>query len=273
MAFPGLSPEGGVAALRRFPRLAGPGRFRIGGWSELAIFVALLVSVPVAVVFGFVFVPAGEVWRHLADTVLADYVINSLWLIFGVGLGTFIIGTGTAWLVTMCRFPGRALLEWGLLLPLAVPSYAIAYSYAGLFDYAGPAQSGLRDWFGWSRGDYWFPNIRSVGGAAAVLAFVLYPYVYMLARAAFLEQSVCVIEIGRTLGRGPWRSFTSIALPLARPAIATGLALALMETLSDCSISAWRRSPPAFSAPGSALATRPPRRNWRQSCWLSCSCC
>ena len=233
MAFPGLNPEGGVAALRRLSRFAGGGRFRIGGWSELAIFVALLVSVPVAVVFAFVFVPAGEVWRHLADTVLADYVVNSLWLIFGVGIGTFVIGTGTAWLVTMCRFPGRALLEWGLLLPLAVPSYAIAYSYAGLFDFAGPVQSGLRDWFGWSRGDYWFPNIRSVGGAATVLAFVLYPYVYMLARAAFLEQSVCVIEIGRTLGRGPWRSFTSIALPLARPAIATGLALALMETLSD----------------------------------------
>lgn len=230
---PGLRAGGGVAAWRTVAWFAGPRRGALGGWSALAIFVALLVSVPIFVVFGYVFVPAGEVWRHLTDTVLGTYVVNTLWLVFGVGLGVFVIGVGTAWLVTMCRFPGRALLEWGLLLPLAVPAYAIAYSYAGLFDYAGPVQSGLRDWFGWSRADYWFPNIRSVGGAAVVLAFVLYPYVYMLARAAFLEQSVCVIEIGRTLGRSPWRSFTSIALPLARPAIATGIALALMETLSD----------------------------------------
>ena len=230
---PELNPAGGAAALRPMAWLTGRRRHEFGGWSALALLVALLVSVPILTVFAHVFVPAGEVWRHLADTVLADYVINTLWLGFGVGLGVFVIGTGTAWLVTMCRFPGRALLEWGLLLPLAVPAYAIAYSYAGLFEFSGPVQSALRGWFGWSRGDYWFPNIRSVGGAAVVLAFVLYPYVYMLARAAFLEQSVCVIEIGRTLGRGPWRSFTSIALPLARPAIATGVALALMETLSD----------------------------------------
>jgi iron(III) transport system permease protein len=228
-----LNPAGGAAALRPMAWLIGRRRHNVGGWSALALFVALLVSVPILVVFAHVFVPAGEVWRHLADTVLGAYVVNTLWLVFGVGLGVFVIGTGTAWLVTMCRFPGRALLEWGLLLPLAVPAYAIAYSYAGLFEFSGPVQSALRGWFGWSRGDYWFPNIRSVGGAAVVLAFVLYPYVYMLARAAFLEQSVCVIEIGRTLGRGPWRSFTSIALPLARPAIATGVALALMETLSD----------------------------------------
>ncbi len=223
----------GASPLRRFAWISRSRGQNMRGWSALAVFVALLVSVPIVVVFSYVFVPAGEVWRHLADTVLATYVINTLWLVFGVGLGAFVLGVGTAWLVTMCRFPGRALLEWGLLLPLAVPAYAIAYSYAGMLDYSGPVQSGLRGWFGWSRADYWFPNIRSVGGAAGVLAFVLYPYVYMLARAAFLEQSVCVIEIGRTLGRGPWRSFTSIALPLARPAIVTGIALALMETLSD----------------------------------------
>lgn len=223
----------GSSQPRGFSWLLRPRGQNMRGWSALAIFVAFLVTVPIFVVFGHVFVPASEVWRHLASTVLASYIVNTLWLVFGVGIGVFVLGVGTAWLVTMCRFPGRAVLEWGLLLPLAVPAYAIAYSYAGLFDYAGPVQTGLRDWFGWSRGDYWFPNIRSVGGAAVVLAFVLYPYVYMLARAAFLEQSVCVIEIGRTLGRGPWRSFTSIALPLARPAIATGVALALMETLSD----------------------------------------
>jgi len=193
----------------------------------------MLVAIPVLVVFGHVFVPVGEVWGHLVETVLFRYLANTAWLVLAVGVGTFVVGTGTAWLVTMCRFPGRGVLEWALLLPLAVPAYAIAYTYAGLFDFAGPVQSALRGWFGWSRGDYWFPPVRTVGGAGLVLTVVLYPYVYLLARAAFLEQSVCVLEIGRTLGRGPWRIFTDIALPLARPAIATGVALALMETLSD----------------------------------------
>ena len=229
----GVLPTRAIAWLSQRRGREGSGWQNMGGWSALAIGLALLVSVPIFVVFAYVFVPAGDVWRHLADTVLGAYVVNTLWLLFGVGMGVFVIGVGTAWLVTMCRFPGRALLEWGLLLPLAVPAYAIAYTYGGLLEYSGPVQSALRGWFGWSRGDYWFPEIRSVGGAAAVLAFVLYPYVYMLARAAFLEQSVCVIEIGRTLGRSPWRGFTSIALPLARPAIVTGISLALMETLSD----------------------------------------
>lgn len=202
-------------------------------WSGATAFIALLVAVPVLVVLGHVFVPAGDVWRHLVSTVLPRYVANTAWLVFGVGLGTFVLGVGTAWLVTMCRFPGRAVFEWLLLVPLAVPTYVIAYTYAGLLDFAGPVQSGLRQWFGWSRGDYWFPEFRSVGGAAAMLTFVLYPYVYMLARAAFLEQSVCVLEIARTLGRSPWRTFVGIALPLARPGIVTGLALALMETLSE----------------------------------------
>ena len=133
----------------------------------------------------------------------------------------------------MCRFPGRAVFEWTLLLPLAVPTYAIAFTYGGLFEFAGPVQTALRDEFGWGRGDYWFPEVRSLGGAVLVMSVVLYPYVYLLARAAFLEQSVCVIEVSRTLGRGPWRSFMEVALPLARPAIAGGVALALMEALSD----------------------------------------
>ncbi|SVD35450.1 uncharacterized protein METZ01_LOCUS388304, partial [marine metagenome] len=147
----------------------GSGWRNMGGWSALAIGLALLVSVPIFVVFAYVFVPAGDVWRHLVDTVLGAYVVNTLWLVFGVGMGVFVIGVCTAWLVTMCRFPGRALLEWGLLLPLAVPAYAIAYTYGGLLEYSGPVQSALRGWFGWSRGDYWFPEIRSVGGAAAIL--------------------------------------------------------------------------------------------------------
>jgi iron(III) transport system permease protein len=133
----------------------------------------------------------------------------------------------------MCRFPGRALFEWALLLPMAMPAYIIAYTYTGLLDFAGPVQSALREWTGWGYGDYWFPEIRSLEGAALMLSLVLYPYVYLLARAAFLSQSLCVLDVSRTLGNGPWRTFFSVALPLARPAIVAGLSLALMETLAD----------------------------------------
>lgn len=212
-----------------------PGRrWRLNGWSAFAVTVALVVAVPVLVVVAHIFlVPTGDVWHHLAETLLPAYVGNSLKLMLGVGTGTIVIGVGTAWLVTMCRFPGRRLFEWALLLPLAVPAYVIAYTYTGLLEYAGPVQESLRGLMGWQRGDYWFPEIRSLGGAIAMLTLVLYPYVYLLSRAAFLEQSVCVLEVSRTLGRSPLNSFFSIALPLARPAIATGVALALMETLND----------------------------------------
>jgi iron(III) transport system permease protein len=195
--------------------------------------VAGLVAFPVLVVLANVLAPAGEVWRHLVDTVLWRYIGNTIWLALGVGVGTLVIGGGMAWLCSMCRFPGRPIFEWALLLPLAVPTYAIAFTYAGMFEFAGPVQSALRDWFGWDRHDYWFPEIRSLGGAITVMTLVLYPYVYLLARAAFLNQSVCALEIGRTLGRGPWRSFAGIALPLARPALVGGMSLALMEALSD----------------------------------------
>ncbi len=208
-------------------------RFGADGWSAFALTAAVLVSVPVLVVLAHVFVPAGDVWRHLAETVLGRYVINSLWLMVGVGVGTLVIGVGTAWLVTMCRFPGRGVFEWALLLPMAVPAYVIAYTYTGLLEFSGPVQTGLREVSGWSRGEYWFPEIRSLGGAVAMMSLVLYPYVYLLSRAAFLQQSVTALEVGRTLGSGPWRCFATVALPLARPAIATGVALALMETLND----------------------------------------
>lgn len=203
------------------------------GWTVFALAVAALVSVPILVVFSSVLTPAGEVWSHLVDTVLWRYIGNTLWIAFGVGASVLVTGVVTAWLVTTCRFPGRRVFEWALLLPLAVPSYAIAFTYGGLFEFAGPVQTFLREAFGWSRQDYWFPEVRSVGGAVLVLGLVLYPYVYMLARAAFIEQSVCVLEASRTLGRGPWRGFLFVALPLARPAIATGVALAIMEALSD----------------------------------------
>ena len=202
-------------------------------WRAGVILVALLLALPVLTVFGFVFQPAGEVWRHLADTVLQDYVINSLLLLFGVGAGTLFGGVASAWLCSMCQFPGRRVFEWALLLPMAMPAYIIAYTYTGMLDFAGPVQTGLRELFGWSYGDYWFPQIRSLGGAIVMLSLVLYPYVYLLARAAFLEQSICVLEVGRTLGAGAWTGFFRIALPLARPAVIAGLSLALMEALAD----------------------------------------
>lgn len=202
-------------------------------WRSGVLLVALVLALPVGTVFSFVFYPAGEVWRHLAETVLRDYIVNSLLLMLGVAVGTLLIGVSTAWLVTLCRFPGRKILEWALLLPLAFPAYIIAYTYTGMFDVAGPVQTGLREAFGWSYGEYWFPEIRSLGGAIAMLSLVLYPYVYLLARAAFLEQPVHAIDASRILGSGSWGSFFRVSLPSARPAIIAGLSLALMETLAD----------------------------------------
>ena len=203
-------------------------------WPLAAMLLAALVAVPVVVVLSAGLTPDLAVWSHLIDTVLGRYLVNTLWLALGVGAGTLTLGVGTAWLVTMSRFPGRRSFEWALLLPMAVPAYVIAYTYSGLFDYSGPVQETLRLLIGaTSRRDYWFPQIRSLGGAIVVMTLVLYPYVYLLARAAFLEQSMCVLEIGRTLGNGPWSCFRRIALPLARPAIVTGVSLALMEVLAD----------------------------------------
>jgi iron(III) transport system permease protein len=208
-----------------------------GGWlnweTTAAIVIAAFVAVPVIVIAAHLFVPTGEVWTHLASTVLSRYVVNTIWLIVGVGIGTAVIGVGTAWLVTACRFPGRRIFEWGLLLPFAVPAYILAYTYTGLLDAPGPVQTALREALGLRVGEYWFPAVRSLPGAVAMMCLTLYPYVYLLARAAFLEQSVCVLEASRTLGRGPWRCFAGVAVPLARPAIVAGLTLVLIETLND----------------------------------------
>lgn len=203
------------------------------GWTIGVLLVALAVALPILTVAAFVLVPSGEVWAHLAATVLGDYVVNSLLLIAGVGAGTLVLGVSTAWFTSMCDFPGRRFFTWALLLPLAMPAYIIAYTYTGLLEVAGPVQSLLRETFGWEYGDYWFPSVRSLGGAVTMLTLVLYPYVYLLTRAAFLEQSLCVLDVSRTLGCGPWRSFLTVAVPLARPAIVAGLSLALMETLAD----------------------------------------
>ncbi len=203
------------------------------GWITGQVLLALLLALPVISIAASLFWPRPDTWQHLADTVLADYVVNSLVLTVGVGVGVLLLALVPAWLTTMCRFPGSRQLEWALLLPLAMPAYIIAYTYTGLLDVAGPVQSALRDWSGLSYGDYWFPSIRSLGGAIVMLSLVLYPYVYLLARAAFIEQSICVLEVARTLGLGPVRRFLKVALPLARPAIVAGLSLALMETLAD----------------------------------------
>ncbi|MCI0431113.1 MAG: iron ABC transporter permease [Rhodospirillales bacterium] len=206
---------------------------RIDLWTLGPFALAALIALPVLAVLGQLLLPSGGVWEHLAETVLARYVGNSLLLGTGVGLGTAVLGVTAAWLVTFYRFPGRRLWEWALLLPLTMPAYVIAYTYTGLLDYAGPVQTAIREIFGWTREDYWLPPVRSLPGAAAMMTLVLYPYVYMLARASFLSQSVCAIEASRTLGLGPWRTFLSVTLPLARPGIIAGVSLALMETLND----------------------------------------
>ncbi|NER81863.1 MAG: iron ABC transporter permease [Leptolyngbya sp. SIO1D8] len=209
------------------------------GWAIAVLAIALLMASPLIAVivgaFGHVGdAAAGDILGHLAATVLPSYVFNSFGLMIGVGLGVLLLGVSTAWLVTMCEFAGRQIYEWALLLPLAAPAYLLAYTYTDFLEYFGPVQTTLRNWFGWqSVADYWFPNVRSLGGAIVLFSLVLYPYVYMLARVAFLEQSLCTLEASRTLGCGPWRSFFTVALPLARPAIAAGTALALMETLND----------------------------------------
>ena len=202
-------------------------------WQGAVFFITALLSLPLVVIGGSFFFPSQAVWEHLASTVLADYIVNSGVLMLGVGAGVLVLGVGPAWVTTMRRFPGQRLFEWALLLPLAMPAYIIAYTYTGMLDFSGPIQSQLRTWFGWRYGDYWFPEVRSRGGAIVMLSLVLYPYVYLLARAAFLEQSICVLEVSRTLGCTARQSFYRVALPLARPAIVAGLSLALMETLAD----------------------------------------
>lgn len=202
-------------------------------WQLGILAITLLFAIPVFTIFSFVFQDSGDVWNHLAETVLSDYIINSLLLMLGVSFGTLSIGITTAWLTSLCEFPGRKLFQWALLLPLAMPAYIIAYTYTGMLDFSGPLQTILRDTFNWGARDYWFPEIRSIGGAMMMLSLVLYPYVYLLTRAAFLEQSSVTLEASRSLGMGPWKSFFAIALPMARPAIVTGLSLALMETLAD----------------------------------------
>lgn len=199
-----------------------------------AVVVAALVALPVVSVGLNLFAGGtGEIWTHLVGTVLPEYVANSLWLCLGVGTGVALVGVATAWLTAMHEFPGRRFFEWALVLPLAVPAYVMGYVYTDLLQFVGPVQSFLRETFAWEYGDYWFPDVRSLPGAMLMFVCVLYPYVYLLARSAFLDRASGMLEAARTLGMGPWRAFFAVSLPLARPAIAAGVALALMETLAD----------------------------------------
>lgn len=200
-------------------------------WPLMCLCVLLLV--PVFAIVSSLWQPQWEVWQHLQSTVLSDYVFNSLGLVLGVGALSLLFGVGSAWLIACCQLPGKAYLQWMLLLPMAIPAYIMAYVYTGMLDFSGPVQSQLRSWMGWSYGDYYFPEVRSLGGAILMLGLALYPYIYMLARTAFAAQSLSSWESARSLGLQPRQVFWRVSLPMARPAIISGLALVLMETLAD----------------------------------------
>ncbi|MGJ8618002.1 MAG: ABC transporter permease [Sulfitobacter sp.] len=205
----------------------------VRGLSAAAIFVACTCALPMLAVLIAALSGGTETVQHLINTVLGRYVATTLMLVAMVSVGTFCIGVGAAWLVTMTRFPGAKVLEIALVLPLAFPAYVLAYAYTHVLDHPGVVQSTLRDVTGWGPRDYWFPEIRSLGGAAAMLILVLYPYVYLLARAAFLQQSGTTFLAARALGSSAWAAFIKVSLPLARPAIAGGVLLAVMETIAD----------------------------------------
>jgi iron(III) transport system permease protein len=205
---------------------------RMLGGSSCVLAALALLPVAAVVTTGVATAPF-PTWSHLAATVLPGFVTNTLWLVLLVGCGVAFGGTLCAWLVTNRRFPGARWFEWALLLPLAMPAYVMAYAYTDLLEYAGPVQSALRSAFGWTRRDTWFPDVRSIGGAAAMFVAVLYPYVYLFARTAFIERPMSLVDAARTMGVNARGVFWRVDLPLARPAIAGGIALALMETLAD----------------------------------------
>ncbi|MFN9030425.1 MAG: ABC transporter permease [Betaproteobacteria bacterium] len=207
----------------------------------LALAAAALVALPILGVLGSVVYAPGslETLQHLAATVIPRAALETFLLVVMVMLGVTVLGTTSAWLVAAHEFPGRRIFEWALLLPLAMPGYIVAYAYTDFLQFSGPVQSALRASFGWTRADYWFPEIRSLPGAAFVFTVVLYPYVYLLARTAFLSRTASMIDAARSLGLSPWRTWLSVNLPLARPAVAAGALLALMEALADYGAAAY----------------------------------
>jgi len=203
-------------------------------WSLAGYAVATLLVLPLVALILQALQPDESVFGHLMATVLPTYIINSLLLIFWVSLGALLLALPCAWLMARCEFVGRRYLQWALLLPLAMPGYIVAYVYTDLLDYAGPVQRSLRSIFGWnSPQDYFFPDIRTLGGAACMLSLVLFPYIYLLARTAFMEQSLSLAHASRIMGCSPWQSFWRLSLPMARPALAVGVALVAMETAAD----------------------------------------
>ncbi|MCS6094615.1 ABC transporter permease [Shewanella baltica] len=203
-------------------------------WSLAGYAVATILVLPLVALILQALQPDEAVFGHLMATVLPIYIINSLLLIFWVSLGALLLALPCAWLMARCEFVGRRYLQWALLLPLAMPGYIVAYVYTDLLDYAGPVQRSLRSIFGWSSPqDYFFPDIRTLGGAACMLSLVLFPYIYLLARTAFMEQSLSLAHASRIMGCSPWQSFWRLSLPMARPALAVGVALVAMETAAD----------------------------------------
>jgi iron(III) transport system permease protein len=205
----------------------------LGLLGGIAVLIAAVVALPVVFVVLSLFSGTGDTWAHLAATALPRYVLNTVVLLALVACGVVSIGVVSAWLITAYRFPGRGVLEWALLLPLAMPAYVMAYAYTDWLQFTGEVQSTLRALTGWRAHEYWFPDVRSLPGAAVILSFALYPYVYLVARTAFLDLSRNAIEAARLAGYGALGAFGRVAVPLARPAIAAGSALALMETLAD----------------------------------------
>jgi len=202
---------------------------RISGWMLLALLIAALVLIPVAVTFSAFAEGQEDILSHLTEFVLPELVGNTVWLLLGVGIGVSVLGVSLAWLVAMCEFPGRRLFDWALLLPLALPAYVTAFVAIGLLDFTGPLQTTLRDAFG----PMTLPEIRSRGGVILVMSLALYPYVFLIARNAFATQGAIALEAAQSLGLSRWQGFFRVALPMARPWIAAGLMLALMETLAD----------------------------------------
>jgi iron(III) transport system permease protein len=214
------------------PALPRPTRWP-SGWTVAAAAAAVLLSLPLLVIAFGLLAPPTETWWHVASTVLSDYVINSARLVLGAGGLALVIGVGTAWLVTAFEFPGRRLFEWALILPLAVPAYIAAYTYAGMFDVTGPLQRLVRAVVPSLADEFLYLNVMHIGVVTLIFAFVLYPYVYLVARASFARQSATLLDAARVLGRGPGATFARVALPLARPAMAAGVLLVAMEVLND----------------------------------------
>jgi len=204
------------------------------GWSFGALIVAALVLLPLMSVAFMALMPSSSDWGHLWATTMPRYLGNSLTLMISVGLFSVIIGTGTAWLVVFRAFPGRSVLQYALMMPLAIPSYIAAYALVDFLEYAGPLQAGLRAMFGWETArDYMFPEIRSKWAAVTVMSLSLYPYVYLFARDAFEAQGANAVDVSRALGCTPFQSFLRVSLPMARPAIVAGAAIVMMEVLND----------------------------------------